>query len=189
MRKAAIAFVCVVLLAACASQKSQREGAQLLASHATNVQRELVAFSSRRTEIDKERYRDSRDLLASTLEAEAGNAAITTGWAADSKRLLAETLAATTASGDRAERAAAALKERGAEIAVTASLVNTRAEQLTLAAKALSGLARPDKLLHTLKFYRDFALEVRDAIEEAEKERQASTAKALQSQPADGDIR
>lgn len=176
----------ILLSGACASQQPQLEGAQLLAAQATRVQGELKSFASRRTAVNEERHRVVRDVLANALDAEAANESATAAWGAGRKRLLTTTLAATSAAAERATRAAAALKEQDAQIAAAASRVNIRGEQLGAAAKALGMLSRRDKLGDTLRFYRDFAREAKAAIEEAEKQREASASRAMAQTPDGG---
>lgn len=182
MKSIIISLVIVSLfLGGCASQAPQREGARILAAHSTTVQQELTAFAARRTEIDKQRQRNAKRLLASGLEAEDFDARTIAAWSAERKKFYEEVLASAAASAERDRRAAAALKERDAVIAATTSLVATRKDQLSAAAKALSRLAQPDKLVDLLKFYRDFAGEVQDAVKEAAKEQKESEAAAAKA--------
>lgn len=157
----------VFLVVGCASQAPQREAAQLLTVQTTTLQRELAAFTDRRSAIDKERLRNTYELLESALETEGFNARTVYSLSPERKKLFDTNLDATAASLARARSADAALKERRADIETTFSRVAKRSDELTAATKALSRLAGNDKFVDALKFYRDFASEVRTAADAA----------------------
>jgi len=157
----------IFFLFGCASRAPQREAAQLLAIHTTDVQRHLEAFASRRTVLDQERLKNTRRLSAASLEAEDFNARTLAAASEERRKLFEETLVATNASKKRNEVAQAALKDQDARIETTVSLVATRKQQLTAASKVLSRLAQREKPIDTIEFHRNFALSVRAAAKDA----------------------